>query len=67
MAIESTQKNPRSHRAECRTCGRTETAGGDVESFDRLLDEFAAHIDDGSACHEFRIEATYADGVERVV
>ena len=59
--------DPQSHRAECRTCGRTETAGGDVESFDRLLDEFAAHIDDGSACHEFRIEATYADGVDRVV
>lgn len=58
---------PLSHRAECRTCGRTEVVGGDAESFDHLLDEFASHIDDGTACHDFRIEATYADGVEQVV
>lgn len=58
---------PLSHRAECRTCGRSETVGGDIESFEQLLDAFAAHIDDGSACHEFRIDATYPDGVEKVV
>lgn len=58
---------PLSHKAVCRTCGRTEIVGGEVGSFERLLDEFAAHIDDGSACHEFWIDATYPDGVQRVV
>ena len=58
---------PLSHRAECRSCGRTETAGGGVESFERLLEECASHIDAGSACHEVRIDATYPDGAERVI
>ena len=64
---EPTDMKPQSHRAECRSCGRTEVVGGDLESFERVLVEFASHVDDGSACHEFRIDARYSDGVERVI
>ncbi|WP_158514137.1 hypothetical protein [Halodesulfurarchaeum formicicum] len=55
------------HRAKCESCGREETAGGSMEEYDRLENEFADHIDDGTACHGFSIWAVYKDGGEERV
>ncbi len=45
----------------CSTCGRPVTG----EDFERVDDELASHIDDGTDCFDYRINAIYADGTER--
>lgn len=55
------------HVGECRTCGRTVVDDGTVDGLDRVDDELAGHIDDGTPCHDYRINAIYADGGERRV
>lgn len=52
------------HRATCHSCDREEKGGGSIDEYDRLENEFADHIDEGSDCHGFSIFRVFTDGSE---
>ena len=55
------------HRGECQTCSFVETAGPTKQEYDNLERGLCNHIDDGSACDDFRIDAVFEDGGEHRV
>jgi hypothetical protein len=55
------------HVGVCSSCDRREVDDGTQEGFGRVFDRLSTHIDDGTACHEFRVEAIYEDGSGRSV
>lgn len=65
--IEDEYGTVKKHVGECRTCGRKVADDGSYPGFKRVDDELASHIDDGTACHGFRIEAIYQGGGGRRV
>jgi hypothetical protein len=55
------------HIGECESCDRREVEDGSQDGFRRVFDRLSTHIDDGTACHEFHVEAIYEDGSGRSV
>lgn len=55
------------HVGECSTCGREVVGDGSHDGFKDVEYELSDHIDDGTACYDYRIQAVYEDGGERRV
>lgn len=55
------------HVGTCRTCNRRVVGGGSYDGFESVERELASHIDDGTDCHDYSIQAVYQDGGERRV
>lgn len=58
--VESVSE-PLRYEGVCKTCGEPITD----ERSDRVEDELAGHVDDGTDCYDYRITAVYPDGTER--